>query len=304
MVVAIFGFMVKEIERREYGFVLAHIETRFGSAADFYFREVDGRWVLSEPTREQIGDLREIETDYFTFSVYPWTDDINDEVMALMENARARVETRLGQAPQQKALVEVIPIYGIDPGDPPNALAYYSYSQSETEPDTMVIFAPHSFLFGFYNASMGWEADLEDTLTHEYTHMAHRRLHGWSGRLADWMSEGLAEYVSESVRIYEVSDALRQDALIPILDESGAVYKQDLMHIYGLDRDVSLAYAEAHSLVEFIVAKHGGLDGFWKLAEALDDTSDFKKAVPQAFGISYEKFDKDWRAWLERKYGN
>ena len=49
-----FEFDVKDIQRREFGFVQAHIETPEGLAADWLFRQVDGRWVLSEPTVEQL----------------------------------------------------------------------------------------------------------------------------------------------------------------------------------------------------------------------------------------------------------
>ena len=62
---------------------------------------------------------------------------------------------------------------------------------------------------------------------------------------------------------------------------------------------IYLSYSFAHSLVSFTVENYGGLDGFWKLAHALDDTGDFKKAVQKAFRISYEECDQKWREWLE-----
>jgi hypothetical protein len=71
--------------------------------------------------------------------------------------------------------------------------------------------------------------------------------------------------------------------------------------MYLLEQNFGLSYGFATSLVDFIVEKHGGLDGFWKLAHALDETSDFKKAVQQAFGISYEQFDREWQDWLRKQ---
>ena len=35
----------------------------------------------------------------------------------------------------------------------------------------IVIFAPESFSFSFYDPSQGWEPELQGTLTHEYTHL-------------------------------------------------------------------------------------------------------------------------------------
>lgn len=71
--------------------------------------------------------------------------------------------------------------------------------------------------------------------------------------------------------------------------------------MYLLEENFGLSYDFATSLVEFTVENYGGLDGFWKLAEASDQTSDFKKAVQDAFGISYDEYNSKWQAWLKKK---
>ncbi len=88
-----FEFEVKDIQPREFGFVQAHIETPEGLAADWLFRQVDGRWVLSEPTVEQAGAAQVVEHEHFTFKTYPWASDVNDEVI---ERIRRRAITRAG----------------------------------------------------------------------------------------------------------------------------------------------------------------------------------------------------------------
>ena len=113
-------------------------------------------------------------------------------------------------------------------------------------------------------------------------------------------SEGLAEYVAgETNNKSYACSAVRSGTFIPILDESGVVRKQDLMHMYQLDKDFSLSYDFATSLVDFTVEKYGRLNGFWKLANALDKTGDFKKAVKEAFGISYDNYNQEWQKWLK-----
>jgi hypothetical protein len=94
-----FDFTVADVQPREHGFVLAHLTTSGGGATDWLFRQVDDRWVLSEPTIEQIGKVKQVETDHFIFNTYPWADDINDQVIELMEHARQRVIDRLGKRP-------------------------------------------------------------------------------------------------------------------------------------------------------------------------------------------------------------
>lgn len=300
------SYVVDYITQREFDLVQAHIIYDENAAVDWLFRELeDGRWVLTEPTVEQTGEMVVQDTEYFVFKTYPWADDINARVEKLMQNARERVNKKLGKVPDEKIDVEVIPTYGLYPFDNPNAVAYYSYNGSLSgDGDRMVIYAPNSFLFGWYYVDQGWEAELEDVLTHEYTHMTHARSFDDAGKLADWILEGLAEYVDGINRAYGVAYAIENDAMIPLVDATpGVVYKQDLAHIYGLEKDVALAYAESESLVAFIVEEKGGFDAFWKLAQAYDDAGgDLDKALKSSLKISQQQFEEQWMDWLKNEY--
>src|SRR5512138_3592253 len=87
-----FQFTLKEITRRAYGFVIARFETDNGLEAQWPFRYLNGAWVISEPTVEQIGEPVTTETEHFTFTSYPWAEDVNPLIMKLMEKARQNVE--------------------------------------------------------------------------------------------------------------------------------------------------------------------------------------------------------------------
>jgi hypothetical protein len=293
----VFQYDVVSITRQEYGYVIAHIESPNLRFVDWVYRFYEDRWVLTEPSVEQVGKPVITETDHFIFTTYPWSDDVNPQIMDMMERAYQQVKDVLGKAPEEKAVVKVMPIYGLSPFNAMNAIASYNPTDNDIE-----AYAPFSYAYGSYDPAVGWDGELQVTLTHEFTHMTHWQVFGRAGKLADWMSEGLAEYVAgETGNKYTACYAFASGTFIPILDESDAVYKQDLMHMYLLEQDFSLSYDFATSLVDFIVEKHGGLDGFWSLAHALDDTSDFKKAVQKAFGISYEQFNKEWQAWLKNQ---
>ena len=296
-----FSYKLLNITRREYGYVIAHVETRGGYRYDWPFRYLGNHWVLTEPTVEQVGEPVTIETEYFTFTTYPWADDVNNRIIELVEEARQNVEDVLGKVPDEKANVIILPIYGLRPGNPSSAIALYAASQG-TIKNVIQIYAPNSYAFSFYDPSIGWDGDLSDTLTHEYTHMTHLLSFNRSGRLADWMSEGLAEFVAgQTINTYTACNAEKAGAFIPIIDESDTVYKQDLMHLTILNADLRLGYDYGTSLVQYTVEKYGSLDGFWKLANALDETSDFKKAVPKAFGISYDQYNQGWQTWLKKQ---
>jgi hypothetical protein len=299
-------YAVDYITQREYNLVQAHIIYNKNAAVDWTFRELeDGRWVLTEPTVEQTGAMVVRDTEYFVFKTYPWADDVNARVEELMQNARERVDNKLGKVPDEKIDVEIIPTYGLYPFDNPNAVAYYSYNGSLSgNGDRMVIYAPNSFLFGWYYVDRGWEAELEDVLTHEYTHMTHARSFDRAGQLADWILEGLAEYVDGINRAHSVAYAIENDAMIPLVDTApGVIYKQDLAHIYGLEKDTSLAYAEAESLVAFIVEEKGGFDAFWELAQAYDDTGgNLDKALKSSLNLNLKQFEDQWMDWLKNEY--
>lgn len=287
-----------DIERREFGYVIAHFELQGGYEANWSFRYTDNRWVITEPTVEQVGLPVITDTEHFTFTTYPWADDVNQQIMDVMEIARTNTEKVLGRAPTEKANVKIMPIYGLSPFNPMNAIALYN--KNGALENTIEVYTPSSYAYGFYDPSVGWDGELQRTLTHEYTHMAHARVFDDAGRLSDWMSEGLAEYVAGAEEnTYWACDAFRSGTFIPILDESDAFSKQDLMHMYLLEKDFGLSYSFATSLVQFTVDNYGGLDGFWKLANALDDSGDFKKAVQASFGISYDEYNENWQKWLK-----
>lgn len=296
-----FQYRLIGIERREFGYIIGHFETLGGFQADWPFRYYEDHWVLTEPTVEQVGEAVKIETEHFNFTVYPWADDVNGQIMDMLETARSNVESVLGKVPDEKANVIILPIYGLRPGNSSGAIASYDSGQG-TLRNVIQIYAPHSYAYSFYDPALGWDGELLTTIVHEYTHMTHNLSFSKAGALSDWMSEGIAEYVAgQTDNKYWACQAVQSGTFIPILDESDAVYKQDLMHMYLLEQDFSLSYDFATSLVDYTVEKHGGLDGFWKLATALDETSDFKKAVQSAFGITYEQYNTDWQIWLKNQ---
>ncbi|MEP6896162.1 MAG: hypothetical protein ABI986_11190, partial [Chloroflexota bacterium] len=184
-----YQFTLLDITRREYGYVIAHFQLWDSYNADWPFRLIDGRWVLTEPTVEQVGKPVQTATEHFIFTTYPWADDVNQQIMDLMETARSNVEQVLGKVPDEKANVKIMPIYGLSPFNAMNAIALYNSGQGSTQ-DIIEIYTPESFAYSFYDSSTSWEGALETTLTHEYTHMTHQRSFDRAGRLADWMSEG------------------------------------------------------------------------------------------------------------------
>jgi len=301
-----FSMKVVALEPRELGFVQAHVERDGWLRYDWLFREVDGRWLLSEPSEKQLGERIEIESEHFTVHTYAWAEPTNEKLVELMERAREQVVERLGKGPDGKYNIYIRPIFGFTPPASAGAIAWYR-SAARPRGDRIDIYAPGSYVFGGYDASASWEADLYATLVHEYTHLVNQRSFMPIAEMRDWMFEGLAEYVSDSQRAEEVRAAVRADKIIPIVDPTGGVNPQDLDHLYILERDRSLAYGLSYALVAYIVQEHGGLEAFWALAEAMGETpgtgvARYDGAMRATLGVGYEEFDAGWRAWLKQNY--
>ena len=294
------NWKITKVESLALGFVRATLDR--GDVTDVWtFREVDGKWLLSEPSTTQLGKTVTTKSEHFTFRTYLWADDVNADIMQLMEQARAIVEKKLGRAPDTKPLVSILPTVGSGPAMNSNFVAFYSPTAANRGPDRIFITTPTSFTYGGYDTAGGWKPWLLQTLTHEYTHLVNNRSFTPIHRLPKWMTEGLAEYISDSSRPGMVALALERDALIPLLDPApvDSTSPQDLEHWDLLQRDTLLAYAEGYSLVHLIVERHEGLTGFWKLAAAYDKEQNLDKALQKAYGISYQDFDREWREWLK-----
>jgi hypothetical protein len=167
----------------------------------------------------------------------------------------------------------------------------------------MVIYLPGSFTFGFYDPAEGWSGIVGKVLTHEYTHLVTQRSFMPLDRMADWMVEGIADYVAGQPRANAARAAFGRGDIIPMIDPKGGATPRDLQHLSVLgSADHDIAYGYAASLVAYIVERHGGLDGFWKLATIYGREQALEPAIQQAFAVDYTQFDTEWRDWLREHY--
>lgn len=295
------GMTLINIEQKDEDLVLAHIERdRDGWRADWFFRKAGETWVISEPTEEEAGAPYVTTSGNYTFITYPIADDVNGKIIALMSNAEEHVRRDLGEAPTGRIDITVYPLISISPLRS-GGLSTWQINPLADGTDRIDMTTPASWQFGFYDPQTGWESDIKLLMSHELARIAYVRNFGNPGQGADWFFEGLAEYVAGFDEMPDVIAAVQNNAIIPIVDASSSNIKIDLAHFENLD-NTFLAYGLSESLVTFIVEKHGGMESFWKLAKAYDQTQDMDKALQDTLGISYEQFDASWREWLKEDY--
>jgi hypothetical protein len=295
------GMEVAGIKILSPGLVLTKIiRDRDGWIANWYFRKVDDKWVITEPTLKETGSPQTSGNGNYTFKTYPIAEEVNAEYIALMENARVHVQKDLGKAPDSKIKISVFPAAEMSPYATGDLSGWY-ISPNADGTDDIYIVTPTTYFFGFYDPQKGWEPEIETLLTHELARIAYVRDFGNPGQGTDWFFEGLPEYVAGYDQRPYIKDAIQRNTIIPIIDPSEK--KADLAHFSNLENG-PLAYGLAESLVAFVVEKYGGLDTFWALARSYDKTQDMKKAIQETLGVSYEDFDGAWRTWLKEEYIN
>jgi hypothetical protein len=302
---------VATVKRRENGYVQAGVDIR-GARRVFTFKPVGGRWLLSEPSRAELGQRKKLETEHFIMEYYPWDADVADDIAKLLEKVHADDTAKMGKGPDKKTLVHVAPTAEATPGGSSGTfLAFYRRGiGSRLGQKEIVINSPNNAGFGGYDPAEGWQPQLEGTIAHEYAHLINDCCFTPIAKQNDWMTEGLAVYISEGGHtngyMSRVKYAVQHDSLIPIIGQptSAGGVRQDLENLSALDKDNGLAYGEAATLVDYIVTHYGGLEGYWKLVDDYSKTQNFDQSLQNVLKITVADLDKAWRADLKQRYGN
>jgi len=136
------------------------------------------------------------------------------------------------------------------------------------------------------------QSGLEETLTHELTHLVTGQLaEGPFVDLPAWMNEGLSMVAEEELSpqySLELRQAVQQDRLIGV---------RSLSSMPGNPNQVNLFYAEAHSLVDYLMSTYGR-DKFQELIRVLKEGNRFSNALKQVYGFDVDGLDAAWRAYL------
>ncbi len=145
------------------GFVLATVERSSDQfVADWPLRHVQDRWVFAEPSAEQVGKPIKSERDGFIFSIYPWNEPIREQLIAGVLAARDIVKAKLGTVPSRPVEMIIRPSFGISGVESGVPTAYYTTTSQDR--DRLVIYAPQSLAFVFYDPAKGWAAALRAVL--------------------------------------------------------------------------------------------------------------------------------------------
>jgi len=254
------------------------------------------RLQLIQNTLEVTGGFKEIPSSkgHFIFRVRPGIDEVLIPYASeALETAYDVLGEELRLRPEDPIRVEIL--------DSVQALAEVSplkLSEIKTSGtialchfNRLILVSPRALVYGYR-----WI----DTLVHEYVHyvVAHRT----AKRTPIWFDEGLAKYFENRWRNH-VSDplsrvdedrlatALRRKSLIRFRAMSPSIAK------LPSQQDAALAYAQVFTLVKLLMEKSLP-NGINDVLQNIRNGKTARKAIGQAIGKSFSRFEKEWKKSL------
>ena len=203
-------------------------------------------------------------------------------------------ERRVAQAAQQVAsrIEEIKPVFGVEDVHTMKAVILNG-SREARRAFPLVSEASRrghyfaGFAFDEYDLFLMQGLDT-DTMIHEATHLlVHQAAESALARVPAWLNEGLAMQFEDRsiVRSATVRGAARSGRLLSL---------KNMGSVPGRSRDISLFYAQAWSVVDYMIDTYGTeripvLLGTLNMGKRIDE------ALPLAYGLSVEELDEEWR---------
>jgi tetratricopeptide (TPR) repeat protein len=257
-----------------------------------------GYALLTEETINVLTPFRRYETPHFMILLDEKQDGILiDYLTDALEKTYQIMAQQYGFRPKEKVRVELFP----------DARAFYLASTLSvrdievtgavglTKFNKLQFLSPKALVYGYR-----WL----DAISHEYMHYLIVKL--TSNKAPIWFHEGLAKYEETRWRngpsylspLYQtlLARALAERKLIGFDRMEPSLVRLET------PEDVQLAYAQAASAIEFIIAKAG----HERLREIMNrmagaTTRGVSEAIREVLGLEFHEFEKEWRKYLASK---
>ncbi len=273
----------------------AWIDEGGGEIARYYFRKVDGRWVQSEPTDDEIGAEKTTTVDGVDIDYWAIDDDVIDALGKGTTDAR--------QIVPRNQLSETRRLFGIR-FYPTRAAAglqqcfYVGFHiPNAAKDDKYIRFLRYWFSPDLKSASVRTVR----FITHEALHWAQDDfIPGISARLDWWLVEGWPDYVGQNTALSGKANAICRTQIPPfdklvdaerVFDREGSPVEERLRY-----------YAFANTMVEYLYAQFGGANAYKQLLTVYKAGVDPKVNYPQVLKVTPEDFYSGWLAFAKKKY--
>jgi len=237
----------------------------------------------------------EYRSEHFIIRVTPGPDEIlYKDAANTLEQAYKVLTQDLKIQPTGRVVVEIFPTFqafswatGLSDKDVETSgtVAVCKFSR-------LMVTTPRELLFGY-----SWR----DTLSHEFAHYLIFLRSQYSVPI--WLHEGIAKYEERRWRGVEggVLPPPSQSLLATALTSNSLITFDEMEPTFAKlpsPMHAALAFAEVTSAVKYLVSI-GGFDLVIRLVDRLKKNQDYKKAIREELGESYDVFYKKWIAYMK-----
>lgn len=257
-----------------------------------YFRKVEGRWVQSEPTKDEVGAEKKTTIDGIDIEYWAIDEDV---VAALGKGTVAARDSVV-----QNQLTEAKRMFGI---------RFYPTRSVASIVECLVVGThipnqPEDKFIRFYR--YWFTSDLSALSPSTITFIQHEGLHwaqdqfipGISARLGWWLTEGWPDYVGRS-RTEEYKRGVICNSPTPTFKQLVDGPREDLPETKP--EDVVRYYAFANTMIEHLYARFGPT-AYRDLLVAYKDFADAGRNFPKVLRVTPDEFYSGWLAFAKQKY--
>jgi tetratricopeptide (TPR) repeat protein len=251
---------------------------------------------LASSAAELTKDFTEVRSPagHFLIRYAPGPDEVIAELAGEVLDASWReIGEDLGLRPADPVRVELL-------GSPSDLAKLSPLTESEIETTGTIALSKYNKLMVVSPRATVVGYPWMDTLAHEYTHLLVSRLS--SDNVPVWLHEGIARFeqtrwrsppeleLSASERLL-LTTAIKKRRFIGLEEMHPSMAKLPSQEA------AALAYAQVYTLVGFVQAKVG-YAGLREILAAQENGKSAKRAVSDAFGVSWPELDKRWQRHL------
>lgn len=258
----------------------------------WYYRQIDGRWVRSEPTSSEVGDEKQTTVDGIDIDYWSIDEDI---LPAIREGTRMARDTvvrnQLGEAKRPFG-IRFYPTRSVQGIQDCSVVGFHLPNR----PDDKFI------RFFRYWLTPDGRALSPTTITfiqHEGLHWAQDQfITGISARLDWWLVEGWPDFIGES-RSASYKRSVICGTPTPTYKQLADGPRSDLPDTKP--EDAVRFYAFANTMIEYLYAQFGN-SAYRDLLLAYKELADPNANLPKVLKVTPEQFHSGWIAFARKKY--
>ncbi len=273
-------------------YVRAWVDGESSGIIRTYFRMVDGKWVQTEPTTDEVGAEKKTTVDGIDIDYWAIDDDVIDTLGKGTVSARDSILQNQLTGSKQLFGIRFYPTRSVAGIVECSVVGFHLPNRPE---DKYIRF----FRYWFTPDTKALSPATISFIQHEGLHWAQDQfIAGISARLDWWLVEGWPDYIGQS-RSTDYKRTVICTTATPTYKQLADGPRTDLPETNP--EDAVRYYAFANTMIEHLYAQFGP-DAYKKLLVAYKDLADPNVNLPKVLNVTTAEFHSGWIAFAKRKY--